>query len=71
VQSLTAGAHDVIVETIVLTTVDVVDPAGIDVIEAGPETVEVGWTTEEMMEDEAVMLGWASLVELSIGQRVV
>ena len=58
-QSLTAGAHDVIVETIVLTTVDVVDPAGIDVIDAGPEMVEVGWTAEE------------TLVVASIGQRVV
>ena len=58
-QSLTAGAHDVIVETIVLTTVDVVDPAGIDVIDAGPEMVEVGWNAEE------------TLVVASIGQTVV
>ena len=56
-QFVIVGAQEVMVKIDVVNTVEMVDPAGIDVIEAGPETVEVGWTTEEITEDEAVLLG--------------
>jgi len=45
------------VKTDVVKTVEMVDPAGMDVIEADSEVVEVGSTAEvEMMEDEAAVL---------------
>ena len=70
-QFVIVGAQDVMVKTDVVKTVEMVDPAGMDVIDADSEVdpagmdvidvvsevVEVGSTAEvEMMEDEAAVL---------------
>jgi hypothetical protein len=52
------GAQDVMVKTDVVKTVEMVEPAGMDVVEADPVTVEVGATADvETTEDEAVPVG--------------
>jgi hypothetical protein len=57
-QFVMVGAQDVMVKMEVVRMVEMVEPAGMEVVEGDPVTVEVGATAEvEMMEDEAVPVG--------------